>query len=105
MKTFLLLFFLMFSLNCIAQETEQVPVYRVIAIVDRIAGDETTLHNSEGNYYATSIPELIKNKEYVFWVEKHGDNKVSIIRHSMTTGQVQRDQAKISEDLSHRKIL
>jgi len=105
MKKVLIILLLLIATSCSGQRIEQAPLYKVVAVVDRIAGDETTLHTSGVNYYAASIPELVEKKKYVFWIEKNGRGKVSIVKFALTTDQAQKDQETASSELSNRKIL
>lgn len=100
-----LLLLLLFSVSCSAQRIEQAPVYKVIAKVDRIAGEEMTLHTSGGIYYAATRSDVVEKKKYVFWVEKVGDGKVVIVKVAMTTEQAQKDQETCKEELSNRTII
>jgi len=105
MKKVLIILLLLIATSCSGQRIEQAPLYKVVAVVDRIAGDETTLHTSGVNYYAASIPELVEKKKYVFWIEKNGRGKVSIVKFALTTDQAQKDQETAASELSNRKIL
>ena len=100
-----LIFLILISTSCAGQKIDQLPIYKVVAVVDRIAGDETTLHTSGVNYYAASIPELVEKKKYVFWIEKNGRGKVSIVKFALTTDQAQKDQETAASELSNRKII
>ena len=112
MKRLILLLALSLSLNsCMAQKTEQKPLYKVVAYVDKTDGvvrlDPT--HNSQVSY---SVPdgEYVHNKEYVFWLDitDCGDcrtKKAVVDRFAMTTQQAQRDQEAAAKKVSHRKII
>ncbi len=112
MKSLLLLFGLCFCLGgCASAQVEQRPLYKTNATVQNIFGEVAILQpNDFTKNYIVASDSLELHKEYVFWldiVDCHTckNIKAIVFRKAFTTYQVQRDQEKISKELSNRKIL
>ncbi len=112
MKRILLLLFIPLCLSsCVSAQVEQRPLYITNATVQNILGDVAILQpNDYTKSYTVPVDSLELHKEYVFWldiVDCHNCKtiKAIVVRKAFTTYQVQRDQKKISEELSNRVII
>jgi len=110
MKYFLLLLF--FSLfACGSAQVEQKPLYKTNATVQNIFGEVAILQPNDFSIsYTVPADSLELNMEYVFWLDitdchKCKNIKAIVIKKAYTTYQAQRDQAKISKELSNRVII
>ena len=111
MKRIILLLALSCCIGCSAQRTEEKPLYKVVAFVDKVDGS-VRLDLSHDSSVSYSVPdgEYVHNKEYVFWLDitdckECRTRKAVVADYAITTGQAQRDQAAASKELSDRKII
>lgn len=112
MKKLLLLLSLSLCLtSCVSAQVEQVPIYKKVATVTDIIGDRAILSAGRfSNYNVPAEEGLIKNWEYVFWMEivDNGDQptkKAVIVKKALTTGQATKNQDAAAKELSNRRII
>lgn len=109
MKKLLPLLLLVLCFSCSAQRVEQLPIHTVNAWVKDSYNGITKLQPNDSRFEieVASDSTLVENKEYVFWLEITdciGCRTIQavVVKHSLTTYQIQRDQAQISAELSQR---
>lgn len=110
MKSLLLL--LCFCLfGCASAQVEQRPLYKTNATVQNIFGEVAILQpNDFTKSYTVPVDDLELHKEYVLWldiIDCHFCKNIQavVVRKALTTYQAQRDQEKISKELSNRVII
>lgn len=108
-KLVLILVTLLFS-SCGIAQVEQAPLFKTNATVHTVIGEVAILTVSSDLSFTVPAGTLVKDKEYVFWLDVTGchtckSRQANVAAAIYTVGQIQADQKAAAESLSNRKII